>query len=157
MRHLLLVGSCLALALLSLAALPGPAGLNLTRLVGTLGEEAERHERLEEQTEAVLRRTGAKTEVAEEVAAGRLGLFAAAARFRDLDADTSADYRQHWRLLVEGATDEERYCRQVLSYAALPLREQGDGPAALDRLRAQLDEALAGGGVRLPPPGDGRP
>jgi hypothetical protein len=128
-------------------------GLDLWTVPGAvdeLGQEANRDEQLDEALQATQRRTVAKAELAQEAAAGRLTLFEAAARFRDLDAGVTEDYRCGWRHLAEGASDEERYCRQVIGYARLALRDRSDGPALLDRLRAQLDEALARGDLRLP-------
>src|SRR5262249_60561463 len=91
-----------------------------------LAREAHLDARLDGAVQAALRRTAAKSEVAGAAVEGRLPLFEAAARFRDLDADVSEDYRRGWRFLSEGSSDQERYCRQVLGYAGLAVRGRID-------------------------------
>jgi hypothetical protein len=148
----------LALAVLAvgLAFAPGLAagvGLDLWKTPGafdTPGPEAQGEDAIKDQIQAALRRTLAKSEVVGEALEGRRTLLAAAARFRDLDADAPEAYRRGWRHLVEGASDEERYCRQVLDYAVSVEKDRTDDLGALDRLRAQLDDALARGDLRLP-------
>src|SRR5262249_62267097 len=113
-------------------------------------DEAERAARLAEDDGAALRRMAVKEEAAEEAAAGRLSLRETAARFRDSDAGVPESYRSAWRITVPGGSEDERYCRQVLLYVGW-LVQQGDArAAALDRLQAELDEALARGDLRLP-------
>jgi len=151
---------CLALALSGLVAAlslfpswAAAVGLDLWNVpaaVDALEQEAQLDDRLDGEVQAALRRTVAKSQVAGEAVEGRLTLFEAAARFRDLDADATEDYRRAWRATVGGSSDEERYCRQVLGYAELVLRDRSDDPAALGRLKAQLDQALARGDLRLP-------
>jgi hypothetical protein len=148
--------SCLVLGLLSLrlgwVAAPGLDGWTVPAVFDALGQEAGRDEQLDREERAVQRCTAAKREVAAEAAAGRVTLFEAAARFRDLDADAPETYRRVWRQTFEGATDEERYCHQVLEYVAQIGRERPGDAVALDRLRAQLDGALSRGDIQLPAP-----
>ena len=158
MRYLASGALCVALAVSlvagALSLIPGGPGdwrLGLPDLRAAL-DEAERADRLAEGIEAALRRTAAKHAAAAEVADGRLTLLEAAARFRDTDADVTPEYRKVWRLTMEGGSDEERFCRQVLLFVEQAVWGRADGPALLGRLRAELDEALAGGGVRLPAP-----
>jgi len=141
---------CLALAVLALAAAVGFDFWNVPTAVDTLGQQAQLDERLDGEVQAALRRTAAKAEVAGEAVAGRLTLFEAAARFRDLDADAPQEYRRGWLNLTEGTSDEERYCRQVLGYAALALRGRADAADVLAGFNRQLEEALARGDLRLP-------
>jgi len=139
---------CLTLTLAALAAalalFPGLAaavGLDLWNVPATLdamGEGMEQSRQLDEQVRAAWRRIAAKDEVAREAAEGRLTLFEAAARFRDLDADAPEAYRRGWRCGREGASDEERYCRQVLGRAAVAAHGRPGQAAALRRLEAQL-------------------
>ena len=160
MRRIWTIPLCVTVALVGLMALlalvPSWAtavGLDLWNVPGTvneLGQEAGRDEQLDEALQAAQGRSMAKAALAQEAAAGRLSLFDAAARFRDLDAGTTEDYRRGWRHLAEGASDEERYCRQVIGYATLALRDRSDGPDLIGRLRAQLDEALSRRDLRLP-------
>jgi hypothetical protein len=164
MRRILPSALCLTLAAVALVAASRCSDQGLALPPDTPRQQGEPDDRLDEQLQAAQRRTAAKTELAEEVASGRLGLFEAAARFRDLDAGVSEAYRQGWRHLAEGGSDEERYCRQVLSYVALALHNRpGNGGVILDRLGAELDKALAGGALHLPrrgaqaPPGPAAP
>ena len=160
MRQVQTIPLYLAVALATLAVLlalfpswAAAVGLDLWNVPATvdaLGQQTNLNERLDADLQAVLRRTTAKDALAREAAGGRLTLLEAAARFRDLDADLPEDYRRGWRHLAEGASDEERYCRQVIGYATMALRDRSDGPALLDRLKAQLDMALSRGDLRLP-------
>jgi hypothetical protein len=154
--------TCLGLTLglssltLALALVPGLAaavGLDLWNVpaaLNSLREAAEIDGRLDEDLLAVQLRMALKDEAAEDVAAGRLTLVEAAAQFRRLDADASEGYRQGWRLLAEGDSDEERYCRQVLNYAEVALRDRAAAADVLAGLNRQLEEALARGHLRLP-------
>jgi hypothetical protein len=150
---LVLAVSALAAALFLFPSWAAAVGLdfwNVHTAVDTLERQMQLDERLEGEVQATLRRAAAKEEVAGEAVAGRLTLFEAAARFRDLDADVTEDYRRGWRHLNEGSSDEERYCRQVLAYAEVALRDRTDDQTVLERLEAQLDQALARGGLCLP-------
>jgi hypothetical protein len=123
---------------------------NVPATLDTMGREAQLDERLDGEMESVQRRSATKYRVAGDAAEGRLTLLEAAARFRDLDAGASEGYRRGWRHTHEGASDEERYCRQVITYAGLVLHDRSDAAAALGRLQAQLDGALSRGDLRLP-------
>jgi hypothetical protein len=150
----------LAMALSSLAAalglFPGLAaavGLNfwdVPAALDALARGAEFERRLDEEVLVVQMHIALKDEVAEDVAVGRLTLVEAAARFRRLDAGASEEYRRGWRLLSEGGSDEERYCRQVIVGVGLVLRGRADAADVLAGLNRQLDEALARGDLRLP-------
>jgi hypothetical protein len=149
---LILAAAALVVGISLSPSLAEAVGLDLWKTPEALdapGPEGKGEDPVEAEIRAVLGRTLAKTDVAREALDGRVTLRAAAARFRDLDADASEAYRRGWRHLLEGASDEERYYRQVLDYAAAAARERSDGPAALDRLRAQFDDALARGDLRL--------
>jgi hypothetical protein len=159
MRQVWSFALCLSLAVSSLVAalglFPGLAaavGLDFWNVPATLdamGEGMELDRRLDEEVRAARRRIAAKDEVAREAAEGRLTLREAAARFRDLDADAPEAYRRGWCCVPGAASDEERYCRQVLGHAAVAARGRPGQAAALRRLEAQLDRARAD----LSPPG----
>jgi hypothetical protein len=156
MRHLtsgiLCLGLAGSLAVGVVSLVPGGPGdrrLGLWNLQA-VRDETERGERLDEEVGAALRRLTAKERALQDLLAGRRTLLATAARFRDSDAGVTADYRDVWRFTTPGHSDDERYCRQVLLFAAVELRDRPDGPAVLGRLRAPLDEALARGDLRLP-------
>jgi hypothetical protein len=161
MRRVWNVLLCLALVLSVLAValylFPGPAarlGLDFWTLpanVGSIGQEGQREGELGAECQAAWRRNEAKNKVAREAAEGRLTLLEAAARFRDLDVDTPAETLAAWRRAVGGATDDERYCRTVIQYVEVLLRDRPEeSAAALRDLGAQLAEALSRGDIRLP-------
>jgi hypothetical protein len=152
---------CLMLALGALAAvlyvspgLGGAVGLDFRDLPAALdkiSQESEREGRLDGVLEVTDRRIAAKDEVTRDLIAGRLRLIEAAGRFRALDADASEGYREGWHRLAEGASDEVRYCRQVLNYVALLLKDRPDGGAPLrGRLEAELRHHLKRGDLHLP-------
>jgi hypothetical protein len=150
---LVLAVSVLAAALSLFPSWAAAVGLDLWNVptaVDTLEQRAQLDERLDGEVQAALRRTAAKAEVAGEAVDGRFALFEAAARFRDLDTDATQEYRRAWLHLTEGSTDEERYCRQVLGYAALAVRGRADAADVLAGFNRQLEEALARGDLRLP-------
>lgn len=94
-----------------------------------------------EQASRALGRVRAKEEVVAQLVAGRLPLFEAAARFREL-SDAAAE-------------SGERVCRTVIGWAHLALR---DHPERAERLSNDLEQELQEhlkrfGGVRLPRPG----
>jgi hypothetical protein len=152
---------CLALVLSALAAglylfpdLATALGLDFWTLpanVQSMGTEGQRDSHLAVQGEAASRRNAAKRAVAADVAAGRLTLFEGAARFRDLDADAPEEILAAWRRAVGGSSDEERYCRTVIQYVEVLLRDRpGESAAVLRNLGAQLADALSRGEIRLP-------
>jgi hypothetical protein len=146
--------SALVAGLTLLPCLAGSVGLDFRNVPATLDslqQEAQLDERLDEQIQATQERSAAKNGVTEDVAAGRLTLLEGAARFRDLDASAPEGYRRAWRQLAKGASDDERYCRQVLGYLAAVLRNRpGGGAAVRGRLEAELRRRLERGELRLP-------
>jgi hypothetical protein len=144
MRHLTSGVLCLTLAVAlvagALSLCNGRAGVRDRWVDSTVFDEVERAARLAEEDGATLRRIAAKNATLRE----------AAARFRDSDASVPESYRAVWRLTVPGRSDEERYCRQVLTYVGWLVPDRGDEAGVLVRLRAELDEAMARGDLRLP-------
>ena len=152
MLRALTTAACLTLAALA-------AGVALLFLFGTLSDTldsfrraADLDARAAEAVPANLRRGNAKERAAEDALAGRLTLPEAAAVWRDLDAGMPPGQRESWRLVTEGDTDDERYCRLVLATAAQTAAGRPGAEAAVTRLRRQLEEALAAGDLRLPGP-----
>jgi hypothetical protein len=125
---------------------------DLPRLLSEIAGGTRRREMLRADNEATLARIDGKNRVAAEALAGRLTLLEAAARFRDLSpADLPEVVRAQRQGLYPAASEEERYCREVIGWAgaALEARHQPDG-GALRRLEAELDEHLRRGPIRLP-------
>jgi hypothetical protein len=88
------------------------------------------------------------------VVAGRLGLVEAAGRFRDLTPDPPFN-QEVFRRAYPGGSDEERYCRQVIAFVRVALREQpGADPSVVGRLEAELQDRLERGDLSLPGPDD---
>ncbi len=93
-------------------------------------------------------RIEAKVELVRQLAAGRVGLWAAAARFKELIGNRPG-YLQAIRTAHSGLDDDERIYRSLLRYAELYL--EGDGARqVVRRLHAEVDELVAAGAHRLP-------
>jgi hypothetical protein len=148
-----LAAGCLAVAVTRLADPWTPPGLPAAD-----GPEAARSRRLDEQLRVASCRSTEEERLAQDVAAGRLGLVEAAGRFRDLAAEDPVLNPEAFRRTYPGDTDEERYCRQVIRFVQLSLGEQpGADPAVAGRLEAELQDRLRRGGLRLPGPARGGP
>jgi hypothetical protein len=103
--------------------------------------------------EATIERIGAKLLLIEEVAAGRMGLLEAAARFQALNLAAEGKDWDHYRQLYPGASDDERHCREVLRWAErLEFSDPCLWLAVSTRLEGELRAALAAGPIRLPAP-----
>jgi hypothetical protein len=90
----------------------------------------------------------ARTEVAEQAAAGELSLLEAAARFREVTFDDES-YQGSLRKRYPGMSDDERLCRNVLSY--VEASSSSGTREHLARLKAELNDLLKQpGGIRLP-------
>ena len=97
----------------------------------------------------------AKQRIAREVTAGTRPLAEAAALFRELNRVPPALVAPLVDPNSPGHTEEERLCRQVISYVASPGRECSPtaAAAAVTRLESELREELRRhGAVRLPEP-----
>jgi hypothetical protein len=111
------------------------------------GQEAEQ---LERRQQALLRLVAARRQVAADVIAGRLTLLEAAARFRDLNAETPAF--EDCNRIYPGNSPEERFCRLVIDQVESEMEEEPEQAAELRRrLEAELRQHLgSGGAIRLP-------
>jgi hypothetical protein len=86
--------------------------------------------------------------VALAAAEGRLALLEAAARFAALNRSAPQFNWPQFRRAYPGASDEERFCREVIAWA-----EGEAGPAGAEAARARLAGELEGGlrrGLLLP-------
>lgn len=98
-----------------------------------------------------------RRQVISDVFAGRRGLLEAAVAFRDLNEMPGAPATPYLELFP-GTTEDERLCRQVISWVESdPQQGSPDRARALARqLEEELTARLQGpGGVRLPPRGSG--
>ena len=97
---------------------------------------------------AALRRTESKTHLARRVVVEQIPLLTAAEMFRQINGDEGM---RLLALAVEGCSDRERLCRQVIGYviAAEAQMEREGSPVPEPRtsavLRAEFDRRLAAG------------
>jgi hypothetical protein len=111
------VGAALALLGGVLCLFPGTAarlGLdfwNLPELGLELQQEEAYGTELDREAEETFRRLAARDEAVRDVLDGRLTLWQAAARFRDLDATAPACARRDLARCFPGISEDERCCR----------------------------------------------
>jgi hypothetical protein len=102
----------------------------------------------------------AKEQLVEEVASGRLTLFATAALFRELDGMPPRNEfptHQDPPIRLECSTEDERYCVRVITFAWNSLRatpaQPGRAEIVTERLVAEFEaERNLSGTIRLPDP-----
>jgi hypothetical protein len=131
------VGAVLAALTGALCLFPGAAarlGLDFWT-VPELGLDMRRGEAdaadMDRQSEETVRRVTAKEEAVQEVLDGRLTLWQAAARFRDLDATAPASARRQAARRFPGLSEDERSCRQVIAWPPRRMRNgRAGGPAS---------------------------
>jgi len=104
-----------------------------------------------EEVAAVVRRLHEKQALAREVADGRLTLREVAARYRELDEAAPGFHWEEFRRKYPGASDEERHCREVISFVRALPPERGDGERTVaGRLESELQASTARGDLSLP-------
>jgi hypothetical protein len=101
-------------------------------------EETKRYA-LEQRLHCVGDRLAVKAAIIADLEAGRLTLFAAAARFRELDA-RSPSATSHFIELLPGASPGEKYCRSVLIW--LDPYDHRDTETEARRLAQRLEKEL---------------
>jgi hypothetical protein len=112
---------------------------------GRIDPERTRREQLEAERLALLRRIEAKQRIATEVAAGRMMLVAAIARFRAL-AEESPYYHSPARWVDPAQSEEERLGREVIACVGDVVADKLD--ATVRRLEKELHEHLVRQGLR---------
>jgi hypothetical protein len=114
-------------------------------------DEVQVAEELQNHFDGVTRRIALKEAVAADLAEGRFGLMAAAARFRALNSrgGSNADIL---RAMFPDMSDDERVCWNVIAFVE---GAKVTGEAAGCRLRLELLILKAAGRLRIPdlPPG----
>ena len=130
------------------------AGLDLAAVPELEGQIAEAERDLaekDEESRVWVNVAQGRNEIAGEVIRGRMGLFEAAARFRDMNA-ARADGGRMVRAVHAGSYDEQ-CCRQVISWIGARLAAESPAQVAgvTAGLEAQLQERLSRQGtLRLP-------
>jgi hypothetical protein len=101
---------------------------------------------------AFLARQARREELARAVAAGRMALPEAAARFAALNRLAPQVRADLFRMKYSDLSDEERYCREVIYWAEGELAPDNPAGAAAGRARleAELRRHLQAGPLRLP-------
>jgi hypothetical protein len=158
-RAFLLVGAVLAALAGALYLFPGPAawlGLDFWN-VPELGLDMQKAEAdaadMDRHSAETVRRLVAKEDTVREVQEGRLTLWQAAARFRELDATAPASVCRETARRFPDISEDERCCRMVILWAAeAEQRQPGGGTGLARRLTAELEDALRRGRLPLPDP-----
>jgi hypothetical protein len=143
------------LVLASFVVLFSTAGLNCVRwgrdrqaVLEIMMEELERGRELDEYgrafIERVLQRNAVREELVEQVLAGRLTMWQAAARFRAADATLPPVQQTSHRSAFRGETEDERYCREVIFRVESALEWQPRRATAVTpaRLTEELERVL---------------
>jgi hypothetical protein len=141
--------SALPIALLLCAYLSSPQGFvtaawRVPWVKSALPEEKFREECIAQDFEAIRRRAAAHDGIIRELAAGRLTLPEAAARYREVDLRCPLFQAEVFRRKYPAASDEERYCLVVIQRVryAEPLGAERIGELVA-RLEAELREQSA--------------
>src|SRR5262249_23106359 len=115
-------------------------------------QEQIRREELDARLADAVRRAEVTVATVEGVIAGRLTLREAAARYRALARGNPDFPWETFHRTYAGASEEERFCRQVIDAVQKELRDQPDEAArVVARLVAELEELLERDGIiRLP-------
>jgi hypothetical protein len=122
---------------------------SLPELVAQCDAATQSGAEIDAQLPGITRSIKVRTEVAEQAAAGELSLLEAAVKFREATFDDES-YQGSLRKRYPGMSDEERLCRNVLSYVEAAASSSG-ARRHLARLKAELDDLLKQpGGIRLP-------
>jgi hypothetical protein len=114
---------------------------------------AERHDYLCSFDGTAMTRIGKRKEIIGELAAGRMTLFEAAARFKRLNSEPTPGNLDVLRTF-RGATDNERLCRQVITWldSTTHSMTESQRQQVLGQAEAELRKHIAqhGGQVVLP-------
>jgi hypothetical protein len=115
--------------------------------------EMDRQEKLSRFEGAVLIRIKTRRQIVDDLAAGRMGLFEAAAKFKRLNSEPNPGQINVLRFF-RGTTDNERVCWQVITWldSATHQMSSSQRQVVLAQAEAELREHMAcnGGNVTLP-------
>jgi hypothetical protein len=165
-RFVLLLGTGVLAVLLVRSCIAAPDsedGISLADMLGSPGsvvsflDATSRRNWLEDQLEESNGRIARKSEIAVELAAGRLTLLEAAARFHELHRIEPPKVRELRQRVHRDASEEECACREAIESLThrMPKGHEVD-PALVDRLRKELEKHRRRGTLKLPPPADRR-
>lgn len=143
----------LGIALVTALAVLAVAGPDWGKCLGVKRSYFVNCEEPTEQSAVIMRRVAAKNRVIDQLIAGEMTLVEAAAWFRYLNENPSR-YRHDYRDWP-GDSDEEKACRQVLSWAEVRVLSQAESKsqaaAMVQRLEDELEQTLRREGrVELP-------
>lgn len=115
-------------------------------------QEACRARSLDKQSQAIALRMAHKQRIARAVLVGRMPFLEAAACFRAIDQVLPPLECGCPRLLWCGATEEERYCREVITWVGSLIDDPDPcwRASLLDRLRTELADHLGRATLVLP-------
>jgi hypothetical protein len=112
---------------------------NLPELYACLESATRRSDELEQHSREIFGRIDAKQKVLRALSEDDLSLVEAAARFGEVNSQ-SPEAVAYVRDMYPGHSDEERLCRQVLSWARFVLPEESDkSRATFTRLEAEME------------------
>jgi hypothetical protein len=131
----------------------GLDSLGLAALEEQMARERQRSAELDRLNQLVYPRLVAKYQVTAALAAGRLSLLEAAARFRALDQMAPGHPPAIFHSYYAGSSDEERYCRQAIQLLRASRNSASEQTALAEQLEAELSEHLAHGTLHLPESG----
>ena len=113
---------------------------NIPALKAQMRESSDNMARLDAADEEVLRRVAIKEGVVSDLIAGHITLTEAADQFAQLSAPRDLEIL---RVTTPGETDQEKFARNVLRYAALRL-PGGERDEVMCRLEAEFQVILSG-------------
>jgi hypothetical protein len=122
---------------------PGGGLAAMSEDFGRIVDQMESEVDLEERVADLRRAHARKRDIGLSLLAGRLTLRQAAAGFADASVK-SPTLEAVWRKLHPGETNDERYCREVLTWVRVELHDRPEEEKkALARLQAQLPTSSA--------------
>jgi hypothetical protein len=135
-----------ALILLT-GALVGSGSLHpdLATALGWQAAPQEQHDSFVAKGTITVQRVHAKEQVIQALMAGELGLFEAAAWFRELNQSPPEHPDEHWRRLA-GRCEGEKLCRQVMCWVRVGLEDTMPASqlqAKIQELEAELNAHIA--------------
>lgn len=107
----------------------------------------------------LVQRSTARGALADRVIAGQLNLLEAAAGFRDLDVSSPSFDLENFRQHISGNSDEEKYCRLVITVVEGQLKAPYDAFAAevVTKLERELDRHIRASTLQFPPTSSEKP